>query len=271
MTPENFSSMTEKIFVYVYYICYSLTALIAISGLIFILVTKRYNAILLCLYFVVLIDTTTFVTLENYSIQHPYRPLFMTSLSVNTAADALSHLIVSYAYLKVIIELKALMDKQIHLKNYEKLAEVSKEKARLFRVTVALAALCVADGIYCLCGFLFRSVKNIIISQFVVVTQDFSFLCLWGLSLIMLNRKVKQSKQLIPNRLLFCLHGSVLVCYVVFNTIFLITFSLSYDADGDKLFIIDGVSNIAGSLLAFFECSGFILVFALMTPLGQKK
>ena len=83
----------------------------------------------------------------------------------------------------------------------------------------------------------------------------------------MLNRKVKQAKQLIPNRFLFCLHGAVLVCYLVFNTIFLIVLSLSYSAEGNRLLILDGIINIARGLLAFFECAGFLLVLGLMTPI----
>ena len=164
MTPEQFSSFTYKIFVYTYYICYSLTAVIALAGLTFVVVTKRYNCILLLLYIAVLVDTVTFVAFENFSAQHPNRPLFMTSLSINTAADELSHLVVSYAYLKVIIELNALMDKQIHLNNSEKLSAVSRQKARIFKVGVAMAVVCLADGLYCLAGFLFKSVKNILIS-----------------------------------------------------------------------------------------------------------
>jgi len=45
-------------------------------------------------------------------------------LSMNTSTDTISHWIVAYAYMKVILELNALLDKEILLNNVEKIEEI---------------------------------------------------------------------------------------------------------------------------------------------------
>jgi hypothetical protein len=93
--------------------------------------------------------------------------------------------------------------------------------------------LCLADGALCYVGFALKRPQWILISQYLVVTLDSVFLILWGISLIKLNRKVANADQLMPNRGMFCLHGTVLVLYVVFNLAFLVGYSASLRVTGN--------------------------------------
>ena len=271
MSPEEFEKSTKTIFSYIYYPSYLVTSVLSVTALAFVLLKKRQTTILVLLYLAVFFDAANFVSLEFFDSYDKDRPLFMASLCANTSLDELAHLIVCYCYLKVIIDLNALMDKSIHLDNRQKLNQTALQKRQLFIAALIFATICTLDGLYCMVGFMIKSEKQILISQYLVVALDFVFLAFWGLSLILLNRKVKQAKELIPNRLIFCLHGSVLVCFIISNAIYLIVLTLQIKATGNRLMILQGIANIAGSSLAFFECAGFLLVFALVTPITQAQ
>jgi hypothetical protein len=85
-------------------------------------ITKRLsNYALLALNTLILIDSTTFVLMQ-YAEETSKTIWIRITLSINTATDELAHWAICYAYLKVIIEMNALLDKRIHLDNIEKLS-----------------------------------------------------------------------------------------------------------------------------------------------------
>jgi heme/copper-type cytochrome/quinol oxidase subunit 3 len=87
-------------------------------------ITKRLsNYVLVALNTIILIDSTTFV-LITYAEGKSKTTWMRIALSINTSADELAHCAICYAYLKVIIELNALLDKQIHLDNSDKLSQI---------------------------------------------------------------------------------------------------------------------------------------------------
>jgi hypothetical protein len=88
----------------------------ALAGLIFLLATRRFSSfLLLTLNLVLVIDCATFVMFEYYF--EGDRSLFGWSLSINSTFDLSAHTIVMFAYSKVILELNALMDKEVILSN----------------------------------------------------------------------------------------------------------------------------------------------------------
>jgi hypothetical protein len=92
--------------------------------------------------------------------------------------------------------------------------------------------LCLADGALGYVGFALKRQQWVLISQYLVIILDSVLLILWGISLIKLNRKVANADQLMPNRGIFCLHGTVLVLYVVFNLAFIFGYSASLEVTG---------------------------------------
>ena len=126
MTPEEFASTTHVAFLYAWYSFYGITALLSISALAFLIVTKRYkNTVLLLLTIAILVDCVTFIIFEYCNGKKDKITTFGIALSINTSSDEISHWIVSYAYLTVILEMEALLDKETHMSNFHKLDEIT--------------------------------------------------------------------------------------------------------------------------------------------------
>jgi hypothetical protein len=176
----------------------------------------------------------TFVLFEIFELDQS--PDFSWSLSINTGADPLSHWIVAYTYIKVILELNALLDKDILLNNSQKIKELSDKKRSLTRTSVVAVTVCVVDGAICYYGFLANDGVLIVGTQFGCVLLDLIFLAVWGYALVTLSKKVKHER-LIPNRRMFVYHGICLVSYVFFNLIFLVALSLTAINEGENLLI----------------------------------
>ena len=239
MSAASFANATGLAFHICYYTAYVLTTLLAFGGLIFLFLTRRHrNLLLITLNMVILVDCVTFILFELY--QQTGSPHFAWSLSINTSADTLSHYIVAFAYIKVILELNALLDKDILLNNVEKIEAISKKKRHLVYASFVAVSLCLVDGALCYVGFLEKNMTIVVLTQFGCVILDISFLAIWGYALITLNKKVKHEK-LIPNRQVFTLHGLCLVSYVFFNLLFLVTLSLTAVLEGEQLFIDQSV------------------------------
>jgi hypothetical protein len=89
-----------------------------------------------------------------------------------------------------------------------------------------------------------------------------------------LNRQVKKAQELMPNRTIFCIHGTVLVLYLVCSSLGLYFYELrrhliTRDAKLKALI----ASNIFYILSFMFECAGFLLVLYILLPTtnGQAK
>lgn len=148
---------------------------------------------------IIFLDCTTFVLFEMDRGDPERKSQFALSLSVNTSCDALAHWNVAYAYLIVILEIEALLDKETHMSNIDKLEEISKKKRKLFIASCVAVAVCILNGVGCYIGFQIESDFLIVGTQFNVLFFNTFFLCLWGMALIKLNKKIKGSANLIPN------------------------------------------------------------------------
>jgi len=84
--------------------------------------------------------------------------------------------------------------------------------------------VCLADGIVCFVGFQKTDPKLILASQSAVFFIESTFLLIWGVSLVMLNRKVKRNNVLMPNATMFCLHGTVLSAFLLLFLVYLLIF-----------------------------------------------
>lgn len=266
MTPQEFSNLTFIAFKYCWFTFYGVTAIVSLCTLAFIIFTKRWhNTVLIALNLSILVDCVTFCIFESATNKKSQQ--FSIALSINTSSDVVSHWLVAYAYLRVIFDMEALLDKETHMSNYAKIDEISQNKKKLIVASVVAISVCLLDGLACYFGFIINSLFFIIGTQFVCVTLNFIFLGVWGYALIKLNSRIKLAEKLMPNRRMFSMHGTVLICYILFNLVFLVAISMAYFATGDKQAILYGIVNLSGIFAPLAECLGFFLVLFMMLPI----
>ena len=71
----------------------------------------------------------------------------MCQLFVQFSCLNLAHWMVSYAYLKVTIEMNAILDVRVHLNNQHTIVDVEKQKNKLKVASIVAIVLCFINGI----------------------------------------------------------------------------------------------------------------------------
>ena len=126
-----------------------------------------------------------------------------------------------FTYLRVVLDVGMLVDKQIYFDNMQKLRAAARCKSWLYVVTALVILMSIAIGLatgfqptawVTELGYWYLFLYTSQWASFALVTI---FLLVWGVSLCLLNRKIKRAEQLMPNRTLFCVHGLLLVVFLL--------------------------------------------------------
>jgi len=106
----DFTSITESVFDYTLYIMFSISALIGLAALLFVIFKKHSNFILVAYCIALIGDGITYV-LQTYYESVGKHKAWQYTLAPNTTFDCAAHLLISCSYIKVSIEINALFDK----------------------------------------------------------------------------------------------------------------------------------------------------------------
>lgn len=148
----DFATITETVFDYTMYIMFSISALIGLAALLYVVYNKHSNFILVTYCIALIGDGVTYVLQTYYETARKHNP-FQYTLAPNTTFDCTAHLLISCSYIKVIIEINALFDKQVHLKNEQRISKVRRQKKWLVVGGIIGFLICLADGVLCFVGF----------------------------------------------------------------------------------------------------------------------
>jgi hypothetical protein len=131
-----------------YFLFYGLTSLIFALALGYIFANNKWrNLTLVTFAFSVLIASVANCAARIALNRQSGFDESMTYFSFNVTFDTLVHWIVCFAYLMVILELGALVDKNIYLDNGKKLQSVSRCKCWLEVFTAIVVFLCLVLGL----------------------------------------------------------------------------------------------------------------------------
>jgi hypothetical protein len=114
------------------YLFYGLTALITALAIGYIFANNKWRNLTLVSFTISVLITSVSQCASRLSYNKQKTPTgyreMMTYLSFGTTCDTLAHWIVCFAYLIVILELSALVDRNIYFNNGKKLQSVSRCK-----------------------------------------------------------------------------------------------------------------------------------------------
>ena len=179
---------------------------------------------------------------------------------------------VCYVYLKTSVEMNALLDKRIHNDNKDRLAQVTRHKRALHIGTAIAVVLSLADAAlydtYADLKYLHGDKRLWLYYSFRYLQWAFELICLglWGVALWKIARKTRQTDNLMPNKRMFALHGTLLVLYFVF---FIATILLSQFAK--PTYTVHGWYDLCAAFSDVFENASFCLVLYVMLPITKKQ
>jgi len=148
----------------------------------------------------------------------------------------LSHWMIAYIYLKVIIEARALLDPTIYSDNKQKLQEVSNSKRTLQIGTAVVVLLCVIDA-WCFYTVYYRSHPCCFDLDFYTFINDvfvIAMILIWLVAIRKLLREVKAADKLVPNRRLFMLHQVSITAFSVTLILQIVLVQLGNFVRGDR-------------------------------------
>jgi hypothetical protein len=139
-----FYDLTDTIFQTTYYITNGSFVLLGCFGTVFLAATGRLaqSSLVALLVLLFLAGSTSIIGEAGYKLKVTSGWYYLVN-STQWAFQILTHWTVAYIYTKVVIETRALLDKDIHLNNQQKLATVegTKRKLKLAWVPVILLSL----------------------------------------------------------------------------------------------------------------------------------
>lgn len=146
-------------------------------------------------------------------------------VAIYSAFEVLTHWLISHQYLQVSYETKYLLDIEVLLNDPVKIAEVGrfKKRMRLSHIPVVLLIVALSVLVY----FGWQDIKQqtasvnycYIIGSYGLLSMIVVLTILWGRSLIKLYRDTQASEKLLPKKSIFKVHGTLLVLYLVFQSL----------------------------------------------------
>ena len=140
----------------------------------------------------------------------------------------MSHWTITEVYLKTSNETETVLSKKTKDVNQQKQAKTEHDKF-IFRLKLARwVVFLFAVGVEVLYYFGFKGNDGLLyyISLYAVEAMIFTFLIIWGWTLIRLNRDIvnaKELKKILPNKNFFVLHATLLVLFLVVESGTIIT------------------------------------------------
>ena len=146
-------------------------------------------------------------------------------VAIYSAFEVLTHWLISYQYLQVSNETKYLLDIEVLLNDPVKIAEVGRFKKRMRQTHIPVVLLIVALSVLVYFGWV--EIKEgdtsvnycYIIGSYGLLAIIIILTFLWGRSLIKLYKDTQASEKLLPKQWIFKLHGTLLVLYLVFQSL----------------------------------------------------
>ena len=129
-------------------------------------------------------------------------------------------------------------------------------------IYVAGAVILIISLLYFIGNFVNPSGKIADLGAYCSLGFEASCLAAWAWTLIRLYRTVANAKDLLPNKKVFILHGSILSTYVIFYTVQITV--LAYSSNGPQA--LTGISDLLLAFVDLLELLTFYMVVALMLP-----
>ena len=245
--------------------------MIALAGLLFALMTKRYTQLVLIGLIASLVLATILNIISVQIAKSNFAIVVTTWLSVT--ADDFAHCLVSYAYVKIMIEMHYLLDKDILVNNDEKLEQRAGQVRNLHKGLIIAASLCFINGLTISLSLLTNSRVLLVLNIYSRQILQTIFLLLWGFATLQFYHRLNDCGGLQPDKLLFKLHAWIITSNVLVIIIIVVLFMISTLVTGSGRFSLQGIVAILVVLCDLIECLGFGLVFYIMCPFNaiQKK
>jgi hypothetical protein len=201
-------------------------------------------------------------------------PLLAYAFSLCALTEPLVHLYICLIYLKVALEVKFLLNKKIYLENYETLREFHRGKKRLKWFFIVNVGICILLGLLTLFAYTIFPLGILAFSSDILfIILQLGYLLVWVWALWRLYRNVQQAKDLLPNKRIFFIHGSLLVLYilgVMGDTI--LSQMPNWLGCGEACFYkwraMGQISIVVGN---YAESASFLLVIYVLSPITRKQ
>lgn len=137
---------------------------------------------------------------------------------ISIAALNLCNWIITKIYIEVSVETAALLNKEVYCNNQETIDEVIRIKRRLRIADYFVWAFTLVIAILTAVGYSVKKLYLTFIATYARLLFQTGCMLVWGSFLYKLYKMVKKS-ELLPNKNIFILHGSLLIAYLVFSFI----------------------------------------------------
>lgn len=211
------ADVTLKIEQFTFYICYVLTALIGLCALAYVFSLRGLSDPTLIMLCATIATSCALVVWSYYEeARFNFLPLLYASAMLT---GQIAQWLISQIYVRVIIELNALLSSDIHFGSAKASEKFQRQKLLLYVCSgFAILACCVSAylgyiGLYDIPHDF--SVRMFWIQAYVGQGIDLLFLIVWATALVKLLRQVKVADKLIPNGKMFIAHAILLSIYFV--------------------------------------------------------
>ena len=219
----------------------------------------------------ILVYAVLMVILYSFYLKGSYDSLVLIS-SIILPVQGLIHWVITQSYLNVSFETKQIINKDVLFNNPEKLAAVYRFKTCMKVANILVPLLFIALSV---CYFIGVTSQNVIlydIGNYGWLAMVTNFTLTWGWSLYKLYRDTTDSDELLPDKRIFILHGSLLTLFLVLQALNIYALWVVLNSKYHSKAYNDwgGINNLSAFLINLAEALTFGLVINLMLPWRQE-